>query len=336
MNPNPVSVLDKLSVVTIHNTIWSGARRMRPEDIRLGDGGQMPPEDVATLGSKKICDPKSLNVFRALDSRMEAACFAVGARFLKGFAIPDTALTDLTVDLDGYVAEFEREKQAFLHKYDEDVEKWIAAHKDCEDVIRRSILPATEVERRLTAGYAVFRIGYAPVIQTEAVLDNKVGGICDTLYREVETEARDVLQSAYSGNVTRRILYPITRLLQKLDGLSFLDAGIGRLVGALRPTLAGLQGIEGRRFTASEVTQVLSIVNLLTSTAAMKKIAGGLDTFAMPEENDLLSQIPHHEPESDVNEAFEMPAVPTPTADEPTPANPAEPVEEEIEESFFL
>ena len=333
---NKTSVLDRLCVVTIQNTIWSGARHMRPEDIRIGAGGQMPPKDVATLGSKKICDPKSLNVFRAIDTRMETACFAVGARFLKGFAVADTALTDLTVELDGHVAEFEREKQTFLHKYDEDVEKWIAAHKDCEDVIRRSVLPATEVEHRLTAGYAVFRIGYAPATQTEAVLDDKVGGICDTLYREVETEAREVLQSAYSGNVTRRILYPITRLLKKLDSLSFLDASIGRLVGALRPTMAGLQGVEGRRFTASEVTQVLSIVNLLTSTAAMKKIAGGLDTFAIPEENDLLSQIPHHDQESDDNNVPEAPAVPAPTADEPTPANPAEPVEEEIEESFFL
>ena len=333
MNP---FVFDKLCVVTFQNTIWSGARHMRPEDIRLGDGGQMPPKDVATLGSKKICDPKSLNIFRAIDARMETACLAVGSRFLKGFGVADTVLPDLTVELDGYVAEFEREKQAFLHKYDEDVEKWIAAHKDCEDVIRRSVLPATEVARRLTAGYAVYRIGYAPAVQTEAILDDKVGGICDTLYREVETEAREALQSAYSGNVTRRILQPITRLLKKLDSLSFLNASIGRLVEALQPAVTGLQGIEGRRFTASEVTQVLSIVNLLTSTAAMKKIAEGLETFAAPEENNLLSQCQYQEPESDVNDAFEVPAAPAPTADEPTPMHPAEPVEEEVEESFFL
>lgn len=333
---NQTSVLDKLCVVTIHNTIWSGARRMRPEDIRLGDGGQMPPEDVATLGSKKICDPKSLNIFRALDSRMEAACFAVGTRFLKGYAIPDTALDTLTAELDGHVAEFEREKQTFLHKYDEDVEQWIAAHKDCEDVIRRSVLPAAEVERRLTAGYAVFRIGYAPAVHTESVLDDKVGGICGTLYREVETEAREVLQSAYSGSMTRRILRPIERLLQKLDGLSFLDAGIGRLVGALQPTLAGLQTIDNRRFNASEVTQVLSIVNLLTSTAAMKKIAAGLEPFTVPDAGDLWSSGPQSEIEMNVEDAFVGPPAPAPSSSEPVPENPTEPVEEEMEESFFL
>lgn len=334
---NQTSVLDKLCVVTIHNTIWSGARHMRPEDIRLGHGGQMPPRDVATLGSKKICDPKSLNIFRAIDGRMDAACFAVGTRFLKGYAIPDTALDALTAELDEHVAEFERKKQAFLQKYDEDVEKWIATHQEFEDVIRRSVLPATEVERRLTAGYAVFRIGYAPVAQTESALDDKVGGICGTLYREVEAEARDVLQSAYSGNVTRHILRPITRLLQKLDGLSFLDAGIGRLVAALQPTLAGLQGIDGRRFTASEVTQVLSIVNLLTSTAAMKKIAAGLEPFTVPEANNLWLDGLKPEPGRDVEDAFVGPIAPVPPSDEPAPENPPEPTdEEEAEESFFL
>lgn len=333
---NKTSVLDKLCVVTIHNTIWSGARHMRPEDIRLGDGGQMPPKDVATLGSKKICDPKSLNIFRAIDCRMDAACFAVGTRFLKGYAIPDTALDALTTELDEHVAEFEREKRAFLHKYDEGVEKWIATHQEFEAVIRRSVLPATEVERRLTTGYAVFRIGYAPAAQTESVLDDKVGGLCETLYREVETEASEVLQSAYSGNMTRRILQPIGRLLQKLDGMSFLDAGIGRLVAALQPTLTGLQGIDGRRFTASEVTQVLSIVNLLTSTTAMKKIAAGLEPFTAPDADDLWSSGPQSEIEMNVEDAFVGPPAPAPSSSEPVPENPTEPVEEEMEESFFL
>jgi hypothetical protein len=333
---NKTSVLDKCVVVTIHNTIWSGARHMRPEDIRLGDGGQMPPKDVATLGSKKICDPKSLNIFHAIDSRMHAACFAVGSQFLHGYMTSDTNLEALTAKLDAYVAEFEREKEAFLHKYDEDVEKWIATHQEFEAVIRRSVLPATEVKNRLSAGYAAYRIGYAPTAQTETALDNKVGGVCDTLYQEVETEARNVLQSAYSGNVTRRILQPIGRLLQKLDGMSFLDAGIGRLVAALQPTLTGLQGIDGRRFTASEVTQVLSIVNLLTSTAAMKKIAAGLEPFTAPDADDLWSSGPQSEIEMNVEDAFVGPPAPAPSSSEPVPENPTEPVEEEMEESFFL
>jgi len=286
---NTVEVLEKLSVVMLQNTIWTGARRMRPEDIRLGDGGQMPPEDVATLGSKKVCDPKALNIFHAIDNRMEKACSTVGTRFLKGYAVPDTALPDLTAQLDAQVAEFDQKKGGFLQQYDRGIEEWIAAHPGYEQVIERSVLSADEVENRLNASYAIFRIGYAPVSQTEGGLNQKVGGICETLYREIETEAREVFQGAFNGTMTRRILRPIDRLLQKLDGLSFLDTGISRLVDALRTTLGALRVGTGP-FTGSEAAQVLSVVNLLTSTIAMKEIAAGLKNFTVPSAEDLFGQ----------------------------------------------
>ena len=325
-----VSVLNQLSVVSIQNSIWTGARRMRPEDIRLGDGGHMPPEDVATLGSKKICDPKALNIFHAIDNRMEKACSAVGARFLKGYAVPDTALADLTGQLDAHVAEFEQEKMAFLRQYDDRIADWIAAHPGCEEIIERSVLSVHEVQNRLQASYAVFRIGYAPIPEAEAGLDQKVGGICDTLYREVETEAREVFQGAFNGTMTRRILRPIDRLLKKLSGLSFLDNGIDRLVDALSGALMTLRAGSGP-FTNAEVAQVLAVVNLLTSTTAMKDLAAGLRNFTVPTEADLFSSAA-----PDTEGPPDAPVPPTPTPDEKEEPCPAEDHEEHEEESFFL
>ena len=46
-------ILDKMSVIALDCSIWSGARRLKPEDLVLGKGGQLPSDEVVSLGSKK-------------------------------------------------------------------------------------------------------------------------------------------------------------------------------------------------------------------------------------------------------------------------------------------
>lgn len=275
-----MQVIDKISVVMLETKIWTGARRLHPEDIFLGTDGKMPPEDVASLGSKKICDPKALNVFQRLSTQMERECFLVGTRFLRGYAIPDTALTALTAKLDALVAEFLQEKTAFLASYESVVEKWIASHVGFEDLIRRSTLTAHDIEHRIDCGYSTFRIGYAPEKATEAVLDAKVGGLSGTLYREIATEAKEAFQGAFTkGIATRRIFNPIRRMVDKLDGLSFLNEGIRRLVDAVRTAMDPLIHGSGP-LTDAEMYQILSIANLLSSVDNMQAVAGGLRQIA--------------------------------------------------------
>ena len=61
-----IQTLDKLLICHIDCSIWSGRKKLRPEDFRLANGSQLPPKDVASLGSKKICDPEALANFERL------------------------------------------------------------------------------------------------------------------------------------------------------------------------------------------------------------------------------------------------------------------------------
>ena len=80
-------ITDQLTLVMLDIRIWSGRKKLRPEDLRLS-GDEIPPEDLVSLGSKRVCDPESLKAFYRLKQSAERACLRVGTRFLGGFAIP--------------------------------------------------------------------------------------------------------------------------------------------------------------------------------------------------------------------------------------------------------
>ena len=62
----PYQVLDRLLALNLSVTLWSARTKLTPEDF---GGVALPPDELASLGSKKICDPAKLAVFTKLKSR---------------------------------------------------------------------------------------------------------------------------------------------------------------------------------------------------------------------------------------------------------------------------
>ena len=53
----PVHVLDKILALNLDITVWTAKTKLTAEDF---GGVQLPPDDIASLGNKKICDPDKL------------------------------------------------------------------------------------------------------------------------------------------------------------------------------------------------------------------------------------------------------------------------------------
>ena len=51
------TITDQLTLVMLDVRIWSGRKKLRPEDLHLS-GGEIPPEELVSLGSKRVCDPE--------------------------------------------------------------------------------------------------------------------------------------------------------------------------------------------------------------------------------------------------------------------------------------
>ena len=64
MSENNVSYMNNCVYLKLDISIWTGKARLTPEDIPNAVA-DMPPEALATLGSKRIFDPQALRPFNA-------------------------------------------------------------------------------------------------------------------------------------------------------------------------------------------------------------------------------------------------------------------------------
>ena len=89
---------------------------------------ELPPEDLASLGSKRIADPDSLKIFTTLKARAFNYLDRHGIRFMSGWAIPEDKAGDIIDELIRIRETFLHEKESFLADYDQSIENWIVKH----------------------------------------------------------------------------------------------------------------------------------------------------------------------------------------------------------------
>ena len=222
-------ITDQITLVVLSVTIWSGRKKLRPEDLKLGT--EIPPEDLVSLGSKRVCNPEDLKVFHRIKKAAERTCLGVGTRFLGGFAVPRDQADRLAQQLETLKVAFDTETAAFLSGYDRALEDWIATLPAWEGPIRRAIEPATLVRARLRFGFQLIQIAPA---DKPGTLEDEVQGLGDGIFGEVAQMAAE-LEASFEGKerLHRRALGTFRRIREKLACLSFVDPRIEPLVDSL-------------------------------------------------------------------------------------------------------
>ncbi|QVL49529.1 MAG: DUF3150 domain-containing protein [Thiocapsa sp.] len=229
-------ITDRITLVMLNVAIWSGRKKLRAEDLKLGT--EVPPEELVSLGSKRVCDPEPLRIFHRIKKGAERTCLQVGTRFLGGFAVPHAHAESIAESLAVLKVEFDTETRAFLAGYDRALEEWISNLPAWEEPIRRAIEPAEVVGTRLRFGYQIVRI--APAEQP-GTLEEEVQGLGDGIFAEVEQMARE-LEGSFEGKekLHRRALGTFRRIREKLACLSFVDRRIHPVVDTLDDWFARL------------------------------------------------------------------------------------------------
>lgn len=285
MTEEKLEMLDRVDLVSIDCSIWSGRKRLRSEDIELGTGGKLPPEQVASLGSKKIIDPDALSVFHRLKKRAERTCEAVGVRFLGGYAIPRTRTTEVSGALTEIARLYGEAKEEFLQRYDEAVAAWLKQYPDFERQLRKEITSLDYVRRRLGFEHAVYRI--AGTATATGNLNDQVGRLGSQLLHEISLEARELYEQSFAGaagsdrKASRKALGPIRRMREKLAGLGFLDDAVEPMVRAIDKLFGAVPKtgpLENELYD-----QALALVLILSDPDKVRRHAtAGLTVAAIP------------------------------------------------------
>ena len=218
-----IKVLDSLLALHLEVNIWTARKKLSPEDF---DGATLPPDDLASLGSKRICDPEDLRVFGTLKARAVSLLDRHGVRFLGGWAIPENQADAIVTELEQILQDFNAAKADFLSRYDESVREWIAKHPGWEQIIFDSTVSADYVRSRMGFCWRLYRI--VPPDPADPVmvgLKDEVEGLGHTLFGEVSKVATEAWHKCFAGKteITRKALSPLRTIHQKLSGLSFVE-----------------------------------------------------------------------------------------------------------------
>lgn len=316
-------ILDRLVVIKVDGSIWSGRKKLKKEDLILADGSVLPPEGLASLGSKRIADPKELLIFTRLKREAERICLQVGSRFLGGIAIPESDLPKIRTELERIAGQFELAKKDYLERYDETIETWVAQHPDFAQAIRRAVEPVEAVSRLLHFDYVVFRVK-GPLDEEGSQLGKRVGSLSSQLFEEIAVMARQLAHGSLIGKdcVTRKALSPLRKMQRKLDGLAFLDYRVTPIV----ETISDLMDRAPRsgEITGTYLREVLATTLLLSDPESIRKHGEGLlhptdetdttqsdeSSFSTPEVDPVIDDADHEKEvidteESDIDSLFD-------------------------------
>ena len=235
-----ITVLKQLTAIRLDITIWSARKKLTPADFGTL---ALPPEKLASLGSKKVCNPEDLRIFATLKSRAITLLDRHGVRFLGGWAIPETSTRPVISALEIIAADFNDAKDAFLARYDEAIREWIATNPGYETLIAGSVVGVDTVRARLGFAWQMFKV-VAPKkdgkVDAGRPLLDAVAGLGSTLFGEVAKVADDAWHQSYAGKVevTAKALSPLRGLRRKLAGLSFVEPRVAPMVDLLDAALA--------------------------------------------------------------------------------------------------
>ena len=282
------NIISAIRVVILDIKVWTGRKKLRPEDLKLADGSELPPESLASLGTKRVMDPERIAPFLTLRIKAQRTALSMGTRFLGGYAIPVEKLDSFMEELMKIEAEFQTEKETFLEQYDEAVSSWVAANPGWESVIKDAEADVASVNKSISFAAQVFSI--TPVEEHMQGLEEEVSGLAAQLRREVQQMALAAWNVSFKGRteVGQKALRPIRAMIQKIEGLVFLEPSLGELVNGLKQTfdsVAPKGNIKGRDFAA--ICGILQVLGNIPDPGIVLAAVDALDAASEDGTEDL-------------------------------------------------
>lgn len=270
-----ISHLDRLAILQVDFDIWSGQTKLDDPDVKLGVGGELPPKEFASLGQKYLIDKEHLRPFHRLKTEARRLCLAIGMPFMNGFAVPLDKVDGVCGELDKIADEMSNLKVDFLSSYPRYVNEWETKNPDYADAIRAGSLPLEVVDKRIGFDYQVFQVNPVNDAQSKK-LNSMASGLSDVLMDEIIEEANKFFHSNLKGRETvgTATKKTLKRLLDKVEGLSFLDSRFLKVVELLNKTLDGYVGF-GKVVFGEQFYKILSATLILSSRDKINEYAAG-------------------------------------------------------------
>lgn len=270
----PMTVLNSLVAVKLDVNIWSAKCKLKADDFAHGE---LPPEALASLGSKRICNPKDLRIFATIKARATSWLERFGVKFLGGYAIPEKKVPEIMKALEVYANEFNSAKSTFIANYDQNIQEWVKQNQGWESIIADSVVSASHVEKRINFSWQMFKVAKPKQRHQQMEnngLNSEVEGLANTLFEEIAKVAKDTWNKSYKGktDVTRKALSPLKTMHDKLCDLTFIEPKVAPVAQLIEAALKKVP-MRGGLVDGHSLLMLQGLVALLSDTKALLNYA---------------------------------------------------------------
>jgi len=279
LNGTTQLVLDRVDIVTIAVGKSTGRRKLKVEDMVLGAGSQLPPQELATLGSKQTVSREILKVWEKHEARMRNAVAAVGVQILNGsFAVAKEMIPGLRGQLQAIKEEALKWRDAELPRiFDQEQDMWFQKHAQWAHILRPAAPTLQEMQVSMRMGYSVItnvtaHSEHAGDLHEEVSdlgdrLLHSVADSAETFFREMEKRPEKTVGRAAAVSF-------LTNARRKLASLEFLDPAAGPAVKLIDEHLLAIPD-KGRWLDGAMYWQLRAAVLLLCDPDKVRKHGRG-------------------------------------------------------------
>jgi hypothetical protein len=224
-------------LVNLEIVIWSARRKMTHDDF---GGVDLPPEQLASLGSKNIFDPRAIDDFNRIRSEAFRYLRSIGIRFGSGVIVSENKLADVTLKLEELKFEFNGFRTRFLDKYEEGLHKWVNAPENSKwaHIISNSTVDKDYVANRIRYRWHALKVQPAA---NGSDFEEDISALPDMLFEEIAQEANRLLKTTVAEERDKGLaksLNPFGALRDKLEAVSFVDPRAAALVDGINSVLS--------------------------------------------------------------------------------------------------
>lgn len=214
-------VLAHSVIVALDVSIWSGKAKLDRQELSDADG--LPPEQMATLGSKKLFNPAKLRIFNALKARATSALDAAGTKFLGGWLVPEQRFGSVRDAVDHAQWDFNKAVADFISNYQSDLDDWCRQFPEWEYNIRRAAPDTGALMRKFGFSWQAFSAAPLPA---DSSLDSAVAALPAGIMADVAKDAASVLRENFPDGKDRytvKALKAVVLLKEKIAGFGYVD-----------------------------------------------------------------------------------------------------------------
>lgn len=221
-----ISLNDNMVVVSPAIKVWTASSTLKMSDFAQTVQAQLPPSELAKLGSKHLTDPKPIKDLVALRTFVDSHLTTYGIRFFGGVLISAALLPEVVKFLEEQADVFNQQVTSFLNSYEEESRKWAAKFPAFEQQILANSPSVDIIKNKFGFTYTVFTIN---VVDTPEGTANNTAALINQVPDQTVQTALDTLTKLkdqtfnIAVKLSKKCFNTVDKAILKLEHLAFLN-----------------------------------------------------------------------------------------------------------------